>query len=85
MQAYLQPLMKLLHVLLPSEVPVQEKLHLLTSNSFKKAVLYFAQDFIHLRAKICVEYRGFCAVVASANVAVPWSWFIVLLALATCV
>lgn len=85
MQAYLLSLVKLLHVLLPSEVPAQAKLHLLMSNSFKRAVMYFAQDFIHLRARIHAEYKGFCAVVAFANVAVPWSQFIVLLASATCV
>lgn len=65
--------MKLLHVLLPSEVPVQEKLHLLTSNFFKKAVMYFTQDFIHLWARICADYKEFCAVVAFTKVAVPCS------------
>lgn len=85
MLGYLLSLLKLLHVILPSEVPLQKKLRLLTSSSFKKAVTYFTEDFKHLQARIWAEYKGFCAVVAFANMAVPCSWFIVLLASATCV
>lgn len=58
--------MKLLPVLLPSEVPVHEKLLLLASNS-TKIYMYFTEDF----NRICAEYKGSCAVVGFVEVAIP--------------
>lgn len=58
--------MKLLPVLLPSEVPVHEKLHLLASDS-TKICMYFTEDL----TRICAEYKGSCAIVGFVKVGVP--------------
>lgn len=49
----------------------------------QKAVTYFTKDFTHLRARICAEYKGFCAALGFAIVPAPHPEITMLLASAT--
>lgn len=48
-----------------------EKPPLANKRLLQKAVTYFTQDFTHLRARICAEHKGSCAVVGFVKAAVP--------------
>lgn len=48
-----------------------EKTLLANMRLLQKAVTYFIKDFTHLRARICAEYKGFCAALGFAIVPAP--------------